>query len=51
MLRIGMVGTSWWAERVPLPSLTSHPRAEVVAISGRDAECEAEVLAAWHGRT
>ncbi len=37
-LRIGVVGTSWWADLVHLPSLTSHPAAEVAAIAGRDAE-------------
>jgi len=38
MLRVGVVGTSWWADLVHLPSLTSHPSAEVVAIAGRDME-------------
>ncbi|MBI5876635.1 MAG: Gfo/Idh/MocA family oxidoreductase [Chloroflexi bacterium] len=37
-IRIGVVGTSWWADLVHLPSLTSHPAAEVVALAGRDAQ-------------
>ena len=36
-VRVGIVGTSWWADEMHLPSLKSHPRAEVVAICGRDA--------------
>jgi predicted dehydrogenase len=35
-LRVGMVGTSWWADEMHLPSLKSHAQAEVVAIAGRD---------------
>lgn len=34
-VRVGVVGTSWWADLVHLPSLKSEPRAEVVAICGR----------------
>jgi predicted dehydrogenase len=36
-VRVGVVGTSWWADLMHLPSLTSHPRARVVAVCGRDA--------------
>ena len=35
-VRVGMVGTSWWADGMHLPSLKSHPAADVVAIAGRD---------------
>jgi len=35
-VRVGVVGTSWWTDGMHLPSLKSHPRAEVVAICGRD---------------
>jgi predicted dehydrogenase len=35
-VRVGMVGTSWWADGMHLPSLKSHPQADVVAIAGRD---------------
>lgn len=34
-VRVGVVGTSWWADALPLPSLKSHPRAEIAAICGR----------------
>jgi predicted dehydrogenase len=41
-VRVGVVGTSGWADRMHLPSLTSHPRAEVAAICGRNRERAAE---------
>jgi predicted dehydrogenase len=31
--RIGVIGTGWWSTYAHLPSLTSYPRAEVVAIA------------------
>jgi predicted dehydrogenase len=31
-VRVGMIGASWYADGMHLPSLTSHPQAEVVAI-------------------
>jgi|APSaa5957512622_1039677.scaffolds.fasta_scaffold36224_2 predicted dehydrogenase len=37
-VRVGIVGTSWWADMMYLPSLQSHPRAETVAICGRNRE-------------
>ncbi len=43
-VRVGMVGTSWWADEMHLPSLTSHPQADVVAIAGRD-RTRAETMA------
>jgi predicted dehydrogenase len=35
-VRIGLIGTSWFADLYHLPILKSHPRAELVAICGRD---------------
>lgn len=35
-VRVGMIGTSWYADSMHLPSLTSHPQAEVTAICGRN---------------
>jgi len=35
-LRIGMIGTSWWADSMYLPALVNHPDATVVAVCGRD---------------
>lgn len=34
-IRVGLVGTSWWAEGMFLPALTSHPGAQVAALCGR----------------
>lgn len=42
-LRFGMIGTSWYADSMHLPSLTSHPQAAVTAICGRNAERANEV--------
>ncbi len=33
-VRIGVVGTSWWADAMHLPALTSHPQASVRAVVG-----------------
>lgn len=44
-VRVGMIGTSWYADSLHLPSLTSHPQAEVVAICGRDAARGQEMAA------
>ncbi len=35
-VRIGIVGTSWWADLMHLPASKSHPTAELVAICGRN---------------
>ncbi|HNZ37484.1 MAG TPA: Gfo/Idh/MocA family oxidoreductase [Candidatus Marinimicrobia bacterium] len=35
-VRVGVVGTSWWADGMYLPALQSHPQAEIVAICGRN---------------
>ncbi len=35
-VRVGVVGTSWFADLAHLPSLSSHPGAELAAICGRD---------------
>ncbi|HEY5848431.1 MAG TPA: Gfo/Idh/MocA family oxidoreductase, partial [Microlunatus sp.] len=47
-LRVGMVGTSWFAETLHLGCLESHPRAAFTAVCGRD-RGNAEALAARHG--
>lgn len=43
-VRVGMIGTSWWADGRLLPNLKSHPRADVVALCGRD-RARAQALA------
>jgi len=48
-VRIGVVGTSWWTDLLYVPSLNSHPGAEMVAICGRDAARAGEVAAKFGG--
>lgn len=43
-VRVGVVGTSWWADWMHLPALKSHPRVELAAICGRTRE-PAEAMA------
>ncbi|HEY5787046.1 MAG TPA: Gfo/Idh/MocA family oxidoreductase [Microlunatus sp.] len=47
-LRVGMVGTSWFAETLHLGCLESHPKAVLAAVCGRD-RSRTEALAARHG--
>ncbi len=35
-IHVGIISTSWWADEMYLPSLKSHPLAEVAAICGRN---------------
>jgi predicted dehydrogenase len=37
-VKVGVIGTSWWTNMVHLPSLKSHPQADLSAICGRDQE-------------
>lgn len=37
-VRVGVIGTSWYADLFHLPSLKSHPRAELAAICGRNSD-------------
>jgi len=37
-LRVGVIGTSWWAELEHLPGLQSRPDVDVVALCGRNQE-------------
>jgi predicted dehydrogenase len=43
-VQVGIIGTSWWADVMHLPSLKSHPRAELYSICGRN-RTRAEELA------
>src|SRR6476659_1805550 len=47
-IRLGIVGTSWWADEMHLPSLTSHPRAEVAAIAGRGRAAAEAMASKYH---
>lgn len=46
-VRVGLVGTSWWADTMYLPPLDAHPEAEVVALCGRRPEPAAEMAKKW----
>ena len=47
-VRVGVIGTSWFADLMHLPNLKSHPRAEIAAICGRNRE-RAEEMAKKYG--
>ena len=46
-VRIGVFGTSWWADSMYLPALTAHPDASVVSVCGRDAARTASFARQW----
>jgi predicted dehydrogenase len=46
-VRIGVAGTSWWADAMYLPALAHHPLADVRAITGARPEHTREVAATW----
>ncbi|HMP38885.1 MAG TPA: Gfo/Idh/MocA family oxidoreductase [Roseiflexaceae bacterium] len=47
-VRVGVIGTSWYADLMHLPALVSHPHVELRAICGRNRE-QAEVMARKYG--
>ncbi len=46
-VRVGVFGTSWWADAMYLPPLTNHPDAEVVGVCGRRQATTVEFADAW----
>ncbi len=48
MIRVGLIGTSWWAEKMYLPALTNHPQTTVTAIAGRNPETTQAVANKWN---
>jgi len=42
-VRVGVIGTSWWADLMHLPSLKSHSGAQIAAICGRNRERAGEM--------
>jgi len=46
-MRVGLIGTSWWADSMYLPALAEHPRGAITAICGRDLNRAAEVARDW----
>jgi predicted dehydrogenase len=35
-VRVGVIGTSWYADLAHLPRIKSHPQAELAAVCGRN---------------
>ena len=48
-VRVGLIGTSGWVEQMYVPSLRSHPGAEVVAVCGRNAGPAGKIAAQLGG--
>lgn len=48
MVRVGIVGTSWWAEGMYLPALQNHPHGQIVAACGRDPARTAAFAQKWN---
>lgn len=46
-VRIGVFGTSWWADAMYLPAMVTHPQAEVAAVCGRRPGPAEELAARW----
>ena len=46
-VRIGVAGTSWWADSMYLPALATHPLADVRAMAGTRPEHTREFAAKW----
>ncbi len=46
-VRVGLVGTSWWAEAMYLPALADHPIGRITALCGRDLDRARGVAATW----
>ena len=46
-VRVGVIGTSWWADAMYLPSLRAHEDVEVVAVAGRNPDRTAEFAHRW----
>ena len=46
-VRIGIIGTSWWADAMYLPALADHPDGAITAICGRDPDRTVAFAARW----
>ena len=46
-VRIGVFGTSWWADAMYLPPIAAHPDAELVALCGRRSEPTEALATTW----
>ncbi|MGB3736634.1 MAG: Gfo/Idh/MocA family oxidoreductase [Ilumatobacter sp.] len=46
-VRVGILGTSWWADSMYLPALAAHPDAEIVGVCGRTPAKAEQLAAEW----
>lgn len=46
-IRVGLFGTSWWADAMYMPALAGHPDVEVVAVCGRQPSSTETFALAW----
>jgi predicted dehydrogenase len=46
-IRVGVIGTSWWADSMYLPALTAHRDATVASVCGRDPARTREFARQW----
>jgi levoglucosan dehydrogenase len=46
-LRVGVIGTSWWADSMYLPALGAHDNASVVSVCGRDPDRTTAFAQRW----
>jgi predicted dehydrogenase len=46
-VRVGVVGTSWWADAMYLPALTGHPLADVRCAVGSRMDHTQEFARRW----
>jgi len=47
-VRIGLIGTSWWADAMYLPPLAEHPNGSVVAVCGRNPDTTSAFAERWN---
>lgn len=46
-IRVGIIGTSWWADGMYLPALKDHPYGKFVAVCGRNREAAQKLADTW----
>lgn len=46
-VRVGILGTSWWADSMYLPALEAHPDVEIVGLCGRTPAKAAALAETW----
>ena len=47
-LRVGVLGTSWWADSMYLPALDGHPDVEISGVCGRREAPARDLAATWN---